>query len=311
MRTRYRTSIWCILAIAVMMVAATGMSIGINGDDKRPVRVIAFSDTHYESTSREYVIDAVRDLIEGISSTTSLQPTALFILGDTKDEGKGQTKSQVHNNLKTITSEINTTWGVSSTKPIFWVLGNHDVDRLTKQEWAETVSTPDQRTYYRKDISSWLSIVVIDSGYYNESSPWSCLSCSGVHVGWNATLVPSPQLKWLRTTLLAIKNERRKAVVLSHARIDIPHNDWEGNRTVLNAAAVRSTFPDKTVPLVITGHDHKANHSPTFISGTLHYTLPAVVENPTIPPLIDIQITRCSLQITGRGPAPSISHFFC
>ena len=310
MRSRIRTSIWCVLAVTVMMVAATGLTMGLVGDDKRTVRIIALTDTHYQSTSRGYILDTVRELIEGIS-TTVLEPKVLFVLGDTKDEGKDQTKSQVHSNLKTITNEINLTWGVNQNKPIVWVLGNHDVDRLSKTEWSQTVSTPSHQTFYRKDITSWLSVVVIDAGYYNDTTPWNCLSCSGIHSGWNYSFVPSSQLKWLQKTLLAIKSERRKAIVLSHPRLDIPHNDWERNRTVINADAVRATFPEKIVPLVLNGHDHTADHSPSIMENTLYYTIPAVVEHPTLPPFIDIVMTRCSLHITGHGPAPSVSHSFC
>ena len=249
----------------------------------------------------------------------------LAILGDAKDENPIEpTQAAVRKNLEDVSSLVHNDWGGD----VHWVVGNHDVDRLFKSEWRSIVnhgrSNAPKRSYYSQLVGDsyqnrrrHMYLIVLDAGFFSDGVEWGCLSCNdeNEHRGWDHSYVPSTERDWLVTTLNTIREEQGVAVVLSHARLDLPHSDREAKLTVRNAAEVRKIISlDKglTVPLVLHGHDHKAGHSPQTLDGVLYYTVPALVDAglPSLP-WLSVYVSAappCYVSIRGHGPATNFEH---
>eukprot|EP01061_Rhynchopus_euleeides_P022152 TRINITY_DN36075_c0_g1_i1.p1 TRINITY_DN36075_c0_g1~~TRINITY_DN36075_c0_g1_i1.p1 ORF type:complete len:416 (+),score=122.27 TRINITY_DN36075_c0_g1_i1:56-1249(+) len=313
-------------------------------------RFAVLTDIHYDGgppdTKKGAALQKLRTALtemahEGVSplSPTSSASTAasgspaplperspfLAVLGDAKDENdQARTAAAVKQNLADVSSAVRDGWGGD----VHWVLGNHDVDRLFKAEWREVVGghAAGKTYYYARKVGDTfmgsrrpLWVVVLDVGFFSDSVEWGCLSCNedAEHRGWDFSYVPASEREWLVDTLNAIRASSGVAVVLSHARLDVPQSTREAALTVRNAAEVRRILAADggvTVPLVLHGHDHAAGHSPQVEDGVLYYTVPAIVDAARGSlPWLAVSVSAaapCYVSIQGHGVAPSINHPF-
>jgi predicted phosphodiesterase len=142
-----------------------------------------------------------------------------------------------------------------------YVLGNHCVHTLTKQEFLDGVEQ--QRSFYSFDVGGF-HFVVLDSCFRSDGQPYGRKNFE-----WTDPNIPDDQVEWLRADLKATS---KKSVVFAHQRLDV------GNHYgVRNAAEVRKVL-EKTgnVLAVFQGHSHKNEHRDI---GGIHYcTLVAMVE---------------------------------
>lgn len=142
-----------------------------------------------------------------------------------------------------------------------YVLGNHCVDTLTKQEFLGNTAMP--AAHYSFDAGGF-HFVILDS----------CYRSDGVAYGrnnshWTDANIPAAELEWLADDL--DKNDK-PTIVLAHQRLDVA-----GQHAVRNAAEVRKRLEaGGNVLAVFQGHSH-TNHLQQI--GGIHYcTLAAVVE---------------------------------
>jgi alkaline phosphatase len=143
----------------------------------------------------------------------------------------------------------------------FYVLGNHCVDTLTKDEFLAGVG---QRSAHYSFDAGDHHFVVLDA----------CFRADGVPYGrrnfeWTDTAIPEAQLRWLRDDLAAT---RRRTIVFAHQRLDDA-----GPHAVRNAPAVRRILEESgRVVAVFQGHSHRNDYQDI---GGIHYTtLVAMVE---------------------------------
>jgi predicted phosphodiesterase len=142
-----------------------------------------------------------------------------------------------------------------------YVLGNHCVSRLTKEQFRE--HTGGRATHYAFDHAG-IHFVVLDA----------CYRADGVAYGdnnfvWTDTDIPESQRDWLRADL---KSNPRPTIVFVHQRLD-DAKDY----TVKSAPAVRKILEDSgQVLAVLQGHSHANAYQAV---GGIHYvTLRALVE---------------------------------
>jgi alkaline phosphatase len=142
-----------------------------------------------------------------------------------------------------------------------YVLGNHCVDTLTKEEFLAGVER--ERSYYSFDREG-IHFVVLDS----------CFRSDGVAYGrrnfqWTDPNIPPEELEWLRGDLQSNKNP---VIVFAHQRLDVA--DSHG---VKNAKEVRSILESVgNVTAVFQGHSHK--NDLRSIEGIFYCTLVAMIE---------------------------------
>ncbi len=123
-----------------------------------------------------------------------------------------------------------------------YVLGNHCVDTLTKEEFLGEVGQ--KRSYYSFDAGGF-HFVILDA----------CFRSDGISYGrrnfqWTDPNIPSNEVEWLAEDL---KASGRQTIVFVHQRLDVSNSYG-----IKNAAEVRKVLEDSgNVLAVFQGHSHK------------------------------------------------------
>lgn len=142
-----------------------------------------------------------------------------------------------------------------------YVIGNHCVDTLTKQEFLGEVGRPN--SYYGFDRGGF-HFVVLDSCFRGDGEPYGRKNFT-----WTDANVPPAELEWLRSELRATD---KPVVVFAHQRLDVSNNHG-----VKNNAEVRRVLEERgNVLAVFQGHSHQNDLNQ--IGGIPYCTLVAMVE---------------------------------
>lgn len=142
-----------------------------------------------------------------------------------------------------------------------YVLGNHCVDTLTKDEFLGGVEQA--RSYYSFDSQGY-HFIVLDSCFRSDGAPYGRKNSH-----WTDANVPAAELEWLQADLLAAQTP---AIVLVHQRLDVSNNYG-----VKNGVEVRRLLEmSQRVLAVFQGHSHKNDYRQ--IAGIHYCTVAAMVE---------------------------------
>lgn len=226
-------------------------------DQARKVRVGFVTDLHHADKptrgSRHYR-DTLTKLTEAAKQFTADTPDFVVELGDFIDAADSVETEQVY--LRQVSEVFNTIPG-----PKHYVLGNHCVDTLTKEEFLDGVGK--KESFYSFDVGNF-HFVVLDSCFRNDGKPYGRKNSM-----WNDANIPPVELDWLRADLKSID---KKTIVFAHQRLDDA-----GQHAVKNAAEVRTILESSgKVLAVFQGHSHKNDHQ--AIAGIHYTTLVAMVE---------------------------------
>ncbi|MCA9134005.1 MAG: metallophosphoesterase [Planctomycetales bacterium] len=142
-----------------------------------------------------------------------------------------------------------------------YVLGNHCVDTLTKDEFLGTVGQ--QASYYSFDRGGY-HFIVLDSCFRSDGQPYGRKNSH-----WTDANIPPLELEWLVADL---QSTSKRVVVFAHQRLDVSNNHG-----VKNCGEVRRLLQDSgKVLAVFQGHSHQ--NDLTEIEGIHYCTLVAMVE---------------------------------
>lgn len=142
-----------------------------------------------------------------------------------------------------------------------YVLGNHCVDTLTKQEFLSGVGQ--ERSYYSFDRSG-IHFVVLDSCFRSDGTAYGRRNFT-----WTDANIPNEELQWLKADL---KDTDKPVVVFAHQRLDV-----SDNHGVKNASQVRAVLENcGQVSAVFQGHSHQ--NDLREIGGIFYCTLVAMIE---------------------------------
>jgi 3',5'-cyclic AMP phosphodiesterase CpdA len=147
------------------------------------------------------------------------------------------------------------------SKDRHYVLGNHCVDTLTKEEFLGGVGQ--KKAYYSFDRGGF-HFVMLDACFRHDGKPYGRKNSK-----WSDANAPVEELDWLKADL---KATGKKAVVFAHQRLDVANDHG-----VKNAAEVRKALEGSgRVLAVFQGHSHKNDYKEL---GGVHYcTLVAMIE---------------------------------
>tara|TARA_Y100000385_G_C12973275_1_gene584988 strand:- start:232 stop:1122 length:891 start_codon:yes stop_codon:yes gene_type:complete len=182
------------------------------------------------------------------------QISVLIELGDLIDAADTVETEQAY--LKTINQKFST---ICSNR--HYVLGNHCVDTLKKEEFLKGVGQ--KESYYSFDQEGF-HFIVLDSCFRSDG-----VAYERKNFQWTDANIPSTELKWLQEDL---KANEKPVIVLAHQRLDVSNNYG-----VKNHREVRSLLESSgNVIAVFQGHSHQNDLN---IIGGIHYcTLVAMVE---------------------------------
>ena len=207
-------------------------------DAQRSVRLGLVTDMHYADKppagSRHYR-ESLTKLAAAAQQFQRDQPDHIIELGDLIDAADSVELEQAY--LKTINRQFS-----AICPDRHYVLGNHCVDTLTKEEFLDGVGQA--KSYYSFDAGGF-HFVILDACFRSDGKPYGRKNFK-----WTDPNIPAEQVEWLQADL---KAARGKAIVFVHQRLDVSNNHG-----VKNAAAVRQVLEESgKVLAVFQGHSHQ------------------------------------------------------
>jgi alkaline phosphatase len=226
-------------------------------DAKPLLRIGLMTDLHYadkEPTKTRFYREALAKLDEAVEVMNREKPALVVELGDFIDQADSVEKEIEW--LKTMESHF-----ARLSMPRHYVLGNHCVGTLTKQEFAANTKASGGHESFE---AGGVTFIILDACFRSDGTPYS-----RKNFDWKDSNIPASQLSWLESEL---NKASGPVIVLAHQRLDA-----DKAHAVQNAAEVRSLLEKSgKVLAVFQGHSHKNDYQQI---GGIHYTtLVAMVE---------------------------------
>jgi predicted phosphodiesterase len=243
-------------AVGAELVPAGPLAAAAAGDPGG-VRFGLITDLHHADkppAGTRHYRETLGKLAEAAKQFEADKPGFVVELGDLIDAADAVETERAY--LKAVNKEFA---AVSADR--HYVLGNHCVDTLTKEEFLDGVGQ--KQAYYSFDRGG-VHFVVLDACFRGDGKPYGRKNAR-----WNDANIPAAEVDWLTADL---KGTDKKVVVFAHQRLDVA-NDYG----VKNAAAVRTVLEAAgKVLAVFQGHSHKNDYKEV---GGVHYcTLVAMIE---------------------------------
>jgi alkaline phosphatase len=232
-------------------------SAALADQSKRKVRVGLVTDLHYADkppAGSRYYRETLAKLEEAGTQFEKDKPDFIVELGDLIDAADSVDVEKAY--LARINKEFAALPGDKH-----YVLGNHCVDTLTKEEFLGEVGQ--KKSHYSFDVGGF-HFVVLDACFRKDGQPYGRKNFQ-----WNDSHIPEEQVEWLKSDL---EGANGKAIVFVHQRLDV-----KTDYGVKNAEQVRKVLEDSgKVLAVFQGHNH--TNALNDISGIHYCTLMAMVE---------------------------------
>lgn len=246
------------LAYGIPVAHADGM------DNKAKLSFGIVTDLHYADVdakgSRKYR-ESLAKMTECVALMNDKKVDFLVELGDLKDQGTPAEEKETLTYLTAIEKAYGQFKG-----PRYHVLGNHDVDSLSKEQFlahVENTGIAKESTYYSFD-SRGFHFIVLDANYKADGTDYD-----HGNFNWTDTNVPPMEQNWLHKDLAS---SSKPVIVFVHQQLDVA-----GRAGIKNAVEVRQVLQSsKRVLAVFQGHHHAGHYS--HIEGIHYYTLKAMVE---------------------------------
>jgi len=221
------------------------------------LRVGLMTDLHYADkppTKTRFYREALAKLDEAVEIMNREKPALVVELGDFIDQADSVEKEIEW--LQTMESHF-----AKLSMPRHYVLGNHCVGTLTKQEFAANTKA---RGGHESFESGGVTFLILDACFRSDGTPYS-----RKNFDWKDANLPASQLSWLESEL---NKASGPVIVLAHKRLDA-----DKAHAVQNAPAARALLEKSgKVLAVFQGHSHKNDYQQ--IAGIHYTTLVAMVE---------------------------------
>ncbi len=234
-----------------------GRMLAAEKEAKPLLRVGLMTDLHYADknpTKTRFYREALAKLDEAVEHMNREKPALVIELGDFIDQADSVEREIEW--LKTMESHF-----AKLTVPRHYVLGNHCVGTLTKQEFAQHTKAAGGHASFE---SNGVTFLILDACFREDGTPYE-----RKNFNWQDANLPKAELAWLEAELSKASGP---VIVLAHQRLDL-----DKAHAVRNAAEVRSLLEKSgKVLAVFQGHSHKNDYQQ--ITGIHYTTLVAMVE---------------------------------
>lgn len=229
--------------IAALTAART---FGDPGDAQPVVRFGFVTDCHYaphlpDSMGRRYC-EGLKKMRAFAAAMHELKPDFVIEGGDFKDLGRTSAESLA------FVADIEREFAACGL-PRYHVLGNHDQDNLSKEEFLGAIANDGQasaRAYYAFEKSG-VKFIVLDACYRADGQPY----CRG-NFNWREAMLPNEQVEFLKAELSSASGP---CVIFVHQQLDA-----EDDTCIRNAAEVRAILKASgKVRFVVQGHLHEGS----------------------------------------------------
>lgn len=222
------------------------------------------TDCHYadaEAVGTRFYRESLDKLSECVALMNAQKVDFLVELGDFKDQDRTPVEQKTLCYLEAVERVFRGFAG-----PRYHVLGNHDMDSISKRQFLSRVKSTNVgpgRSYYSFDVNG-LRFVVLDANYRTDGAGYD-----HGNFDWTDANIPSDELAWLERRL---DEAPGPVIVFIHQLLD-----GVGSVYVRNAGDVRQVLQScGKVLAVFQGHHHPGSYS--NIAGIHYYTLKALVE---------------------------------
>lgn len=227
--------------------------------DEPILRVALMSDIHFaekEPRINRYYKESLSKLQAAAKTLEKQKLDFLVELGDFIDSVGSVDGDK--KNLRTVNDELAK---IASLR--HYVLGNHCVETLTKEEFLAEVGQ--EKSYYSFDRNGY-HFVVLDGTFRQDGIPYGRKNAD-----WKDTKFPKEEIEWLKEDLADTK---LPAILFLHQRLDLENLHAY---SVKNADEIRAVLEaSEKVRLVVQGHYHKGDYKE--IAAIPYCTLSAVIE---------------------------------
>lgn len=248
-RAFLQNSTLCLAGLGGLQAADAGV--------KPLLRVGLMTDLHYADkppTRTRFYREALAKLDEAVEVMNREKPALVVELGDFIDQADSVEKEIEW--LRTMESHF-----ARLAMPRHYVLGNHCVGTLTKQEFAANTKAGGG---FESFEAAGVTFVILDACFRSDGTPYS-----RKNFDWKDANVPEAELSWLESTL---GKAGGPVIILAHQRLDA-----DKAHAVHNAAEVRALLEKSgKVLAVFQGHSHKNDYQQ--IAGIHYTTLVAMIE---------------------------------
>ncbi len=237
------------------------------GSGAKPMlRFGMLSDIHYadrEPAGIRFYRKSLPKMNECIDRMNQEKLDFVIELGDFKDQDAVANEANTLKYLTDIESAFQKFDG-----PTYHVLGNHDMDGISKNQFLERVENsgvPKTESYYSFDRKG-IHFVVLDGNFTKDGIDYDHGNFS-----WDDARISEDQINWLKNDL---KNNNLPAIIFVHQMLDDSKNV---KQAVANAAEVRQILEKSGNALcVFQGHVHEERYN--LINGIHYYSVNAMVD---------------------------------
>ena len=288
---------WSIVLVLGFFLSALcgGVLFADDAVPNAPLHIGIFADLHAHDTDSpnegKVMID-YKERLEACVEAMNAWPADLVIqLGDFVN-GKFVLGAELGDPAR-ITGILEETEAIYAqvNAPRYYVLGNHDVYDLSKEEFLDRVGA--SSLYLSFDAGGY-HIVILDAQYNKKGEDLG-------HIGWSVQgNIPQDELDWLRDDLAATS---KPTIVCVHQPLDIDFDFLSGGPEIFNNEAVKTVLEESGVVIaVFQGHDHENNY--TLINGIHYLTFEALVNEEERAPswaYVTLDPVARTITITGEG----------
>jgi 3',5'-cyclic AMP phosphodiesterase CpdA len=291
-----RSGKWLLfLLFGFLLSSALVLSLAANATaPTEPVHIGIFADLHAHDTNspvEEHVYTNYAQRLQAFVDAMNAWPADLVIeLGDFVN-GKFVLGAELGDAAR-IAGILENAESIYATfdGPRYYVLGNHDVYDLSKEEFLEGTGASSATASFDAGL---YHIVILDAQYDKKGNDLG-------HAGWVVQgNIPQAQLDWLSNDLSATD---LPTIVCVHQPLDVDFDLLSGGPTVVNAEAVKAILSESGVVIaVLQGHEHKNAYS--LIDGIHYVTFEGLLDRtePTPPSWAMVTLDPASRTITVRG----------
>ena len=234
--------------------------------EKPLIRFGMISDVHYanrEPAGNRFYNQSRGKVQEAIDRMNQEKLDFAIELGDFKDQDAIPNEANTLKYLADIESVFQKFKG-----PTYHVLGNHDMDGISKQQFLQRVENSEisnTESYYSFNQKG-VHFVILDGNFTKEGKAYDHGNFS-----WEDASIPEEEISWLKDDL---KSNKLPVVVFIHQMLDESKNV---KQAVQNAAAVRQVLEQSgKVLCVFQGHVHEERFN--LINGIHYYSVNAVID---------------------------------
>ena len=246
-------------------VAGLGLCGLSHADDQAEFSFGLVGDIHYADKDvriNRHYREAIGKLEQCVAMFNARKLPLTVMLGDFIDKAPDKSTELAY--LKTIRQTFAQYAGDKH-----FVLGNHDLARLSKDEFLANCGAATPQRHYSFDAGGY-HFVILDAGFTKDGTAYDAGNFK-----WKDANIPAAQQEWLADDLL--KARAKKTIVCVHQNL----HDESSIYGVKNAKAVRRILEKAgNVLAVLQGHDHQGAYAK--INGIHYFTLKALVDGATL-----------------------------